>query len=298
MILVTGATGTVGAQVVRLLAAAGRPVSAVSRDAAAAMPDGVRLVHGDSSQPASIEAALDGVEAMLLAPRALGQGAADLLKLAAAHAVRRVVLISALSVEYGGGHRRFSDEFRTLEEQVKASGLRWTVLRCADFAANSLAWAPQILAAGRVRGAYGAAATAPLHELDLADVAVGALLSAEHVGRTYALTGPRSLTQFEKAQIIGEAIGEPVEFVDSPPGQVRQAMLAQGLPPDVPERLLGHLADCVERPGPVTKDVEQLLGRPALTFRRWADDHVAAFRGWNRHRLTTDRLTTGGPEAS
>jgi uncharacterized protein YbjT (DUF2867 family) len=280
MILVTGATGNVGREVVHLLTAAGHAVAAVTRDPeAAALPGGARVVRGDASRPQSLASAFEGVESVLLAPRAVGQATAELLALAAHHGVKRAVLLSSVTVEYGGGYQHFAEEFRVAEELVKGSGLGWTVLRCADFAANSLAWAPRIRTQGVVRGAYGDAATAAVHERDIAEVAVRALLDGAQEGRTYALTGPQSLTQREKVALLGEVVGERFEFIESPPEQVRQAMLAQGLPPDVPERLLGYLAGCLEQPGPATADVEELLGRPALGFRQWAADHAAAFFG-------------------
>ncbi|MDQ0774396.1 uncharacterized protein YbjT (DUF2867 family) [Streptomyces aurantiacus] len=105
MIMVTGATGTVGREVVKLLLAQGVEVAAVTRDRAAAFPDGVRAVVGDASRPSrppSLAPALDGVEAVLLSPRAVGDASAELLALAAERGVRRVVVLSAVTVEYGG----------------------------------------------------------------------------------------------------------------------------------------------------------------------------------------------------
>jgi hypothetical protein len=55
-------------------------------------------------------------------------------------------------------------------------------------------------------------------------------------------------------------------------------MIAQGLPDEVPDRLLGYLADRVEQAGPSSTAVEEILGRPARTFAEWADDHSEAFR--------------------
>jgi uncharacterized protein YbjT (DUF2867 family) len=92
------------------------------------------------------------------------------------------------------------------------------------------------------------------------------------------LTGPQSLTQRDKVRLIGEAIGKELSFEEVPPEQLRQAMLAQGLPEDVPDRLLGSLADYAKQPGPSSKTVEQVLSRPALTFAEWAAEHAAAFR--------------------
>ncbi|MFC8076398.1 NAD(P)H-binding protein [Streptomyces sp. NPDC057307] len=279
MIMVTGATGTVGRAVVGLLAAGGTRTVAVSRDpAATAVADHVRTVVGDPSRPLTLAPALGGVDVLLLSPRAVGTASAELLALAAEHGVRRVVVLSAVTVEYGGGYRRFAEEFTAVESAARASGLRWTFLRCADFAANALAWAPQIRATGVVRGAYGDAATSPIHQRDIAEVAVRALLDPAHAGRAYALTGPESLTQHDKARLIGRAVGRELTFEEISPERSRRAMLAQGLPEDVPDRVIGYAAACLKEPGPTTDTVEKLLDRPALTFATWAVEHAAAFR--------------------
>lgn len=279
MILLTGATGNVGRQAVQLLQERGVGVAAVTRNpAAAALPGNVHIIGADPSQPQTLKAELPDLSAVLLAPRAVGGASASLLSLAAEHGARRVVVLSAATVEYGGGYRRFAREFSAVEDAARASGPEWTFLRCADFAANALAWAPQIRAAGVVRGAHADAATSPIHERDIAAVAVLALLDGRHAGRSYVLTGPQSLSQRDKVRLIGDAIGRPLSFEELPAEQVRQAMLAQGLPDDVPDRMLGYLADHVRRPGPSTDTVRQLLGRPALTFAAWAAEHAAAFR--------------------
>lgn len=284
MILITGATGNVGREVVNLLLSGGETVVAVTRHpATAALPDGAVVVGGDPSHPQTLTSALRGVEAVFISPRALGAATAGaataaLLKLAAEQGAQRVVLLSAVTVEYGGGYQRFADAFRAVEEEARASGLKWTILRCADFASNALAWAPQIRASGIVRGVYGDAATSTIHERDVAAVSALALMDAAHAGRTYVLTGPQSLTQRDKVRLIGEAIGREVPWVEVAPEQFRQAMLAQGLPEDVPDRVIGYWSDRVLQPGPSSPTVEQVLGRPALTFAEWAVEHAAAFR--------------------
>jgi uncharacterized protein YbjT (DUF2867 family) len=130
-----------------------------------------------------------------------------------------------------------------------------------------------------VRGAYGGAATSPVHETDVAEVAVRALRGEFGAGTVHTLTGPGSLDQFEKVRLIGAALGRSLSFEELPPEQVRRGMLAQGLPEEVPDRLLGSLADYAVRPGPTTGTVGELLGRPALTFGDWARDNAPAFRG-------------------
>jgi uncharacterized protein YbjT (DUF2867 family) len=271
MILVTGATGNVGRELANLLLANGEEVAAITRNpSAAVLPGGARVVGGDPSCPATLASAPSGIDAIFVSPRAVGNGTAELLALAAEKGAKRVTLISAVTVEYGGGDQRFANAFKAAEDAVKASGLEWTILRCADFASNTLAWAPQIRATGIVRGAYGGAATSTIDERDIAAVAARALVTTEHGGRSYVLTGPESLSQRDKVRLIGEAIGRPLSWKEIPPQQVRDAMIAQGLPEEVPDRLLGYLADCVERPGPTSTTVEQILGRRARTFAEWA----------------------------
>ncbi len=284
MILVTGATGNIGREVVNLLLDGGEKVVAVTRHpATAALPDGAHVVGGDPSRPQTLTSALRGVKAVFVSPRALGDATAgaataELLKLAAEQGAERVVLLSAVTVEYGGGYKHFADAFKAVEDEARASGLQWTILRCSEFDSNSRIWAPQIHSTGVVRGAYGEAATSTIHDRDVAAVSARALVDAAHAGHTYVLTGPQSLSQRDRVRLIGEAIGKQVHWEEISPQQVREAMLAQGVPEDVPDRLLGYLASLDQRPGPSSTTVEQVLGRPALTFAQWAVEHAAAFR--------------------
>ncbi|MFE6923018.1 NAD(P)H-binding protein [Nocardia sp. NPDC057663] len=278
MIVVIGATGTVGREVVTQLVGTGAAVTAVTRDPGQAqMPRGTVVVGADPSVPSIPAETWDGVEAVLLSSRAVTASAPEILSAAADHGARRVVVISASTVEYPAGEPRFIAGFRALEAAAEASGLTWTSLRCADFDANTLAWAPQLRGGDAVRGAYGKAATSPVHERDIAAVAVRTLTEHGHDGRRYVLTGPQSLTQHDKVHILGEAIGRTLSFLELAPEQVRAAMTAQGLPEEVPARLLGSLADYARTPGPTTGTVEDLLNRPALDFAAWAAEHADSF---------------------
>ena len=280
MVLITGATGNVGREVVNLLLAEGVKVAAVSRNPETAMlPSEVQATKGNPSEPQSIASALDGVEALLLSPRAVDGAVGELVTLAASKGVRRAVVLSALTAQYGGGYQRFADGFRAFEDAAKNSGVDWTVLRSADYASNAKAWLPQIRTGDVVRGAYGDAATSAIHERDVAAVAARALVESSHIGRTYVLTGPQSLTQRERLAAIGGAIKRNLTWRETSPEEIRQAMIANGLPPDVPDRMLGYFADYVHKSGPSTDTVRDLLGRPALTFAKWAAEHAAEFRG-------------------
>lgn len=185
MIMITGTNGVVGRQVMKLLLQEHTAITAVTRvPGSAAFPDDVQAVSGDLFRPQWIEAALEGVEALQISPRATGPGLGELLRLAVRQGVQRVVLLSATTVEHPAGEVRFAAQFQHAEDLVSSSGLDWTVLRLADFAANALAWAPQIRSGDVVRGAYARAATSPIHETDIAAVAAGALRGSVPPGRS------------------------------------------------------------------------------------------------------------------
>lgn len=279
MILVTGATGNVGRELVKLLLAEGVQVAAITRDPAnAALPADTHIIGGDPSHPTTLASALNGVQAIFLVPRAVGDAAAELLSLAAKQGVQRVVMVSAVTVEYGGGYKRFAEAFKAVEDAIKASGLSWTFLRCAQFSTNALIWAPQIRATGAVRGAYGDAAVSPIHPRDIAAVGVRALLDAGHSEHARALTGPQSLSQRDQVRLIGEAIGVDLPWEEVSHEQARQGMIAQGAPEEIPDRMLGYLAECLRQPGPSTTVVQDILGRPATPFAQWATENATAFR--------------------
>ncbi|MEH0531922.1 Uncharacterized conserved protein YbjT, contains NAD(P)-binding and DUF2867 domains [Streptomyces sp. 1222.2] len=271
MILITGATGVVGRETVRLLVEGGAEVAAVTRDPHAGFPAGTQLLH-----PAKVPT-IDGVEAILLSPRATGSTAADLLARARGTGAARVVVLSSVAVQYPAGHARFRRQFHTAEDVAKGSGLDWTILRCADFAANTLAWAGQIQATGTVRGAYPHARTSTVDERDIAAVAALALTHPQHRGQTYLLTGEQPLSQPEKVAALGTALERTLSFDEAAPDEIRRGMLAASLPEEVPDRLLGSLADYAREAGPTTDTVRLLLGRPARTYATWARDHRAAF---------------------
>ncbi|MEV5652264.1 NAD(P)H-binding protein [Nocardia sp. NPDC052254] len=278
MIVVIGATGTIGREVIGLLTAAGAEVTALTRTpATAGLPTDARVIEADPSAAPIPETAWHGVDSVLLSSRAIMASAGDLLAAADRHGARRVVVISASSVEYPVGEPRFAEGFRRLESAAIGSGLAWTLLRCADFDANALSWAPQIRAGNIVRGAYGDAAASPIHQRDVAEVAVRALTADGHSGHSYLLTGPRSLTQRARVHLIGAAIGRELSFLELPPDQIRAAMAAQGLSEEIVARSLGSLAGYAAAPGPTTDTVEQLLGRPALDFGAWAAADAPAF---------------------
>lgn len=284
MFLVTGAAGLVGRPLVDLLVAEGAKVRAVTRDPrAAALPDGVEVVEGDPSQPATLGSALRGVTGLFVNPRSVGRAADELLALAGEAGVRRVVAMSALNVDYDFDLQpsRLRGEFnKEVEAAAVASGLEWTALRSGYYAMNAArSWASQIRIGDVVRSPYASAHWAPLHERDIAAVGVRALLDDDLLGRKPELTGPQCLTQEAMVTMIGEVIGRPLRYEEAPAEVAKQGMMQSGMPDSLAENFLRLQARSYLQPGLVTGEVERILGRPALPFAEWAAEHVADFQG-------------------
>lgn len=276
MILITGASGHVGSQVVSLLAGAGHQVRALSRTPERTVwPAGVEAVRGDLADPATLPAALAGVDAVFLFA-APGSGPA--FAAAARDAgVRKVVLLSTGALDdpdaQDGPIAAYHGE---IEAALRDSGLAWTFLRPGTFAANTLMWAGQTRGGDVIRGAYAGATAAPVHEADIAEVAVAALLDDAYAGQVLRLTGPESLTHAEQARILGEALGRPIVFEELPAEVARQAMSAY-VPSAILASIFAYWSASVGRAAETTVDVEKVTGRPARSYRDWVLDHAAAF---------------------
>ncbi|WP_157246833.1 NAD(P)H-binding protein [Nonomuraea typhae] len=276
-VLVTGATGRVGREVVAALLRAGVSVRALTRrPGAAGLPDQVEVVAGDLERPASVARALEGVERLYLFP--VPDSAEEVVAMAKRAGVRRIVVLSgALADEDAGGDTGYAP----VEAAVRASGLEWTLVRPGEFAANWLDYAPDVRARRQVRRPFAEAVSRPTHEADVAAVAVAALLEDGHAGCAYTFAGPQDLTVAQQVRIIGEAIGEPVELVELTPEQARQEWYdpGQGVDHAVIDWLL-DLYGSSTGGSPVTGagDFERVVGRPPRTFAQWASDHAADFR--------------------
>jgi uncharacterized protein YbjT (DUF2867 family) len=286
MLLVTGATGTIGRPLIDILVNQDAKVRAVTHNPkAAGLPAGVEVVEGDLARPATIAPHLDGVSALFLHPRAVGLAAGELLAAARQRGVRQVVALSATNVDDPLDQqpsRYQGDRNKEVEDAAVASGLAWVSLRASSYAANTLrAWGAQIRAGDVVRYPYANFAEAPIHERDLAEVIAHALHSDDLVarrGRRLELTGPQSLTHQQLVATISEVLGRPLRYQELPPELAKQDMIQQGIPEAFVEALLARYAREVGQPAPVTGEVERVLGRPARTYAEWVADHAAAFQ--------------------
>jgi uncharacterized protein YbjT (DUF2867 family) len=293
VIVVTGATGTVGRQVVTQLRERDLPVRAVTRDPASAkLPAGAQVMRGDLADPASLEPHLAGADAVFLvwpftSPElAAGQGARIAGMLA-----RHVARVVYLSAQAAAG--RPDSFWAVMERLIEDSGVAWTFLRPTGFAANTLMWADQVRGQGVVRWPYGAAARSLIHEHDLAAVAVLALTEDRHAGRRYLLTGPEAITQADQVRIIGEVTGRAVRWEELPPEEARQQLLAAWDDPGFADSALATWAGLVTQPEPVTRTVEEITGIPARTFRQWAADHASDFRPLSGTMIPNGRTQVG-----
>jgi uncharacterized protein YbjT (DUF2867 family) len=291
-VLVLGATGKVGRHLVSGLLEQGIAVRALTRDPmTAALPDEVDVVTGDVAKPDTIEAAARGTDsAFLLWPGFDPSGAKEAVAALAAN-VRHIVQLSSARLQ-GQDEGVTEGVWSEVESHVAASGVAWTFVRAGGFAANTLSWADTIRAGDVLRVAFPQAARSVVHERDIADVAVRALVDPGHEGLAYAVTGPEVLSQADQAAIIGEVIGRPV-VVDEKPSDDARREFASFMGPDGADRAIAHWATLVDSPERATGDVERVTGHPARTYAEWVRDHRDAFTP----SLTSARAGTSRSEA-
>jgi uncharacterized protein YbjT (DUF2867 family) len=274
-ILVTGATGTVGRNVIEQLLAAGADdvtVRALTRrPETAELPQGVEVVAGDLASPETVAAAFDGVDAVHFinfaggdySPLAEGR---RLVELAVQAGVQRATVL--------GG--RADGE---LEIALTDSVIESTLLMPVEFMSNTLQWwAQPIRESGVIREPFGDRVSAMVHPADIGAVAARVLLDGGHGGEEYVLTGPEAVHIKDKVRILADATGRDIEFVELSEQEARGKWAAEGMPGAMIDFLIGALGNTPEVGRTVVPTVERLTGRPARTFAQWAEENADAFR--------------------
>jgi len=281
VILVTGATGNVGRHVVSQLLREGVRVRALTRSpASSGLPREVDVVRGDLASPETLDAALNGTDAAFLLWRLPNADTAPEVVERMSKHTRRIVFLSTSTIRDDIEEQTdvIAKIHADLEHAIENSAREWTFLRPGGFATNALWWwGAQIRRGDVVRWPYGPAALAPIHEQDIAAVAVRALRDDGHRGKKHVLSGPESITISEQVQMIGAAIGRPLRFEEIPPESAREQLVAV-MPPEIADYLLGSLPQLTVGPARITSVVSEITGAPARTFREWAIDHAADFR--------------------
>jgi uncharacterized protein YbjT (DUF2867 family) len=276
VILVTGASGNVGGEVFRQLAAEGAPVRAVARRPdSVALPDGsdkVEVVAGDLSQPGSLDVALAGVEAVFL----LGgfDTMAEVLDRAAQAGVRRVVLLTSRSVVGGRPDNAITGMWMESEAVLERSGLPATVLRPAGFQSNVLRWSDQLREGDVVRAPWADVPIAAIDPADIAAVAAAALRSGGYEGQALSLSGPEALSARQQLAVVAEVLDRPLRFEPQSDAEARKAM-AETMPEPFVDAQFRFFSGGEYNDSDVVDTVERVAGRPAGTLHAWVEAHRA-----------------------
>ncbi|MFG2881133.1 SDR family oxidoreductase [Streptomyces sp. NPDC048297] len=281
MITVTGATGDIGRTLVELLAEAGEEVVAVSRRPRPAQSAaGVRWVQADVGDAKSLRPALEGARALFLLLGgeldSRGESPDALLAEAARAGIERIVLLSSQASATrpeSPSHARL----REFEAAVRASGRNVTILRPGGFASNAFAWAETVRTERAVVAPFGDVALPVVDPADIAAVAAAVLREDGHAGRVYELTGPEAISPRRQAEVISEALGEEVTFVELS-REDAHAHMARFMPKEVIDGTLDVLGLPLPAEQGISPDVEAVLHRPAVPFGAWVARNLPAFR--------------------
>lgn len=283
MILVTGATGKVGQEVVRQLAASNVPLRALVRDPLRAshirLP-GVEIAVGDFARPETLDASLEGVDRVFL----LSSPDPDQVALQGnvIDAARRMGARHVVKISVAGGPDSGTQIGRwhwATETQLKDSGLAFTLLRPAWYMQQMLTFAPSIAATGTFQLPMGTGAVALVDTRDVAGVAVRALTEDGHERKIYDLTGPAALTFDEIADAISAAIEKPVSYVHVPPEYARKQLMQAGIARWLVDDMMVLCASFREGYGAaVSPAVREVTGRDPRPFAEFARDSARVFR--------------------
>jgi len=277
MILVLGSTGKIGRELVPALLDKGARVRALTRDPARARIDPrAEVAAGDLD--AFDPALLDGVERVFVLTS--GHGSDPLSQertvLKAASGVAHVVKLSTTGVHFGQTDP-ISLVHTAAEQAVREAGPDWTILRPGTFMDNRFAWLHAVRGDGVIRVPEGDPASALVHVRDIAAVAATVLTTDGHAGKTYPITGGEALTTRRQVEILGDALGRQLTYVEEPEADARARMLGFGWPASAVDGIFELKRQSAGNEEIVFDTVRGLLGRAPLTFGDWAREHAAAF---------------------
>jgi len=274
MILVTGATGNIGGELVQQLTDARQPVRALVRDGAA-LPPGVEGVTGDLNDPVSLRPALAGVTGVFLLPGFAGMP--GVLAEARRAGADRVIQLSGMSAGNGDMSNAITRYMAESEQAARESGLAWTIVRPTAFMSNAFRWLPQLRAGNVVRVPFPQARAAVIDPADIAAVAAVALTAAGHDRAIYEVSGPQSVTPADRVAILGEVLGRDLLFEGQPDDEAR-AEMSQAMPAKYVDAFFSFYVDGTLDESRVLPTVADVTGRPPRTFQQWAKAHADAFR--------------------
>jgi uncharacterized protein YbjT (DUF2867 family) len=282
MILITGATGTNGGEVLKRLVQQGVPVRAMVRNPAKAdalRQPNVEIVEGDFDRPETLASALAGVERAFLVTNSTDRAEQQQLafvRAAGQSGVKHIVKVSQIHAD-ANSPVRFLRYHAAVEAAIKASGMAYTFLRPNLFMQGLLDFVPLIKEQNAFFAPIGDAKVSIVDVRDIADVAAAALTTEGHAGKTYDLTGPEALTHAQMAAYLSDVIGRPIAFVDIAPDAMRAAVVGMHMPEWQADGLIEDYAHYVRgEAAAVAPDIQQVTGKPARTFEAFVHDYASA----------------------
>jgi len=285
MIGVIGATGGIGRQVVAKLAGAQSSLRLIVRDeswARSILGPKHQYVVADLSNLKTLEIALEGLQSLFLVspvgPEMVRlQG--GVIETAAISGVKHIVRISSIAVGNPKLDLNFARWHTRLDEQLKACGIPWTILRPSNFMRNLLGLADTIRKTGKLIAPLGNGKICFMDDSDIAAVAATTLTDSVHRGNTYTLTGSEWLDYHEVAVLISTSVGQPVDYESVTTRQAREIWREAGHP----DWLVDDLSDMYEyfagnTVSPVTGHVEAVTGRSPRQLKDFLAEHAFAFQ--------------------
>ena len=281
MILVTGATGNVGSELVAQLAADGVPVRAMTRSPEKArFPEGVEVVAGDFDKPETLPAAFAGINRVFVCPPGYGpEGPVQERTLVAAAreaGVKHLVKLSTSGVGYGATDPLTSGH-RAGEQVIQESGRDWTILRPGTFMIYLYGYADTIAKDRTMYVTEGDPVSAMIHPRDIASVAAKVLTTSGHEGQAYTLTGGEPLSPQRQGEIISEALGQEVKVVERTKAQAQAEFDRMGWGGPRLEALLELKRQSAAWDWKVSDAVEKITGKAPLTLHDWVEENIHIF---------------------
>jgi uncharacterized protein YbjT (DUF2867 family) len=282
MLLVTGATGRVGRELVRELDARGAAVRVLVRDPtrAAGLPERVERAVGDLDEPATLASAFAGVERLFLLVPGIGlEHTEHAIAAAKAAGVRQIVYLSSYAV-IGDPIPAMGRWHHERERLIRASGIPATFLRPCGFMTNAFDWLPTLQAGGYVLDPVGPGRAALIDPADIAAVAAVTLTEEGHAGEEYLLTGGEAFTVVEQVEILAKAAGRDIEVrTVATPAEAVRFRYPHGAPPALAAAIIEGLTLMrADTTGVRSDTVRRLLGRDPRTFADWCERNADAFR--------------------
>ena len=280
-ILVTGATGTIGREVAKRLAAQGASTRAGVRDRTKArkqFSDEIELVEFAFEDKRLVADALENVEKVFLLPPLMPNQveATNAFVDAAQNAgLQQIVKLSAIGV--GSETFTVGEWHAANERHIRNSGLDFTFLRPNSFMQNFINYFPP--RDGVIYLPWGNGKASFIDARDIASVAARALTNEIHKNKIYTLTGPAALSIDEVARTVSHAADREIKYVDVPESAARDAMLNAGMAEWQVDSLMElHAINKQSRWSTITSDVQEVIGKPPIDFREFARDHADKFR--------------------